>query len=146
MSERDEVRELLANLPGLLGRFAELGRLHRERCEWGLAAAESDELGEELGDALEEEELMRWAAADTEELPLPVRYQGEGVELVVGIDENGPYICVVSGGPLEIPLLGLALGTGEEAPCGLELAPATLEVRVAGRQFSLVGKSFGGEG
>jgi hypothetical protein len=143
MSERDEVRELLANPPGLLGQLAELGRIHRERCEWGLAAAESDELGEELA---EEEVPLRWAAADTEELPLPVRYQGEGIELVVGLDENGPYICVVAGGPLQIPLLGLQLGTGEEAAFTMERAPASVVVVVGGQSLRLSGRSVGEPG
>ncbi|MBL8619201.1 MAG: hypothetical protein JNM72_26550 [Deltaproteobacteria bacterium] len=127
MSERDEVHAIFTELGGMLTTFAALARTHRARADEGLAALESDELGDLRDEAPEE---LRLAADDGPAPSFPATYSGGGVHLVLGWDSAGAYLAHEGGPAVELPALGLRLSPGEEAAVHLDAPPASLEVRL----------------
>ena len=127
MSERDELHAMFTELGGMLTTLAALARTHRARADDGIAALESDELGDIPDEATEE---VRLAADDGPAPTFPATYSGGGVRLVLGWDGAGAYLAHEEGPAVEVPALGLRLSPGEEAAVDLDAPPAALELRL----------------
>ena len=127
MSERDELHAMFTELGGMLTTLAALARTHRARADDGIAALESDELGDIPDEAAEE---VRLAADDGPAPTFPATYSGGGVRLVLGWDGAGAYLAHEEGPAVEVPALGLRLSPGEEAAVDLDAPPAAIELRL----------------
>lgn len=127
MSDQDDLKPLFEEMPGMLQIFATLAREHRARVEHGIAAAEADALGELDGTPAP----MALAAADAPELSFPQVYEDDLLCIVIGMDDEGPYVALERGPACTLQLDGqtLALAPGEERPIALNAPPERIVLR-----------------
>ena len=125
MSEQDDVKPLFEEMPGMLNTFALLARSHRARALFGIAAQEAEALGE-----LDDWTLapLALAADDRAGLAFPQTYEDDVLRIVIGMDEDGPYVALERGPACTLLLDGqtLELAPGEERPLALSAPPERL--------------------